>query len=281
MNLRILVIFSGWMPGLSPDRERWTALYRDILSDDLRDAAKILAFTPGTAQSFETALSDVPGVLDVIRVPVECDTKSDAVGYQFGLVRAAPLVCNFDCVIFLHSKGVSHPYDPFSQVPNALRRDLLQPSVLAEMHAQNDRALYAAEAYLAPTQVAINYGTHLLSLMGHPPAPCIAVTSTIFAIAGSLLADIAADFATAIGERPLLDLGFDKWFFEAIFPSLALAYGGDILVRTPAIIDPSLDANYSYHASPQHNAGLIRREVARWRRQGLAYCQPETPYIFP
>lgn len=253
-NLRLLAqyhgdsrVFVGLQPDFDPQAE---ALLRNA--------------------SFEVGRVDPRGVVD-----------SDLSGY----VRALDLLRRsgdrFDVLWFAHTKGASRKtFEEYDFIREILEREFWSRRADAERVFADD-VTGVIGYHLAPAQFDHQVSdAHRLRQMVRLTESF--VPFTLFQSHPIFRGEVVHRFLDRVDERffseNLLDLHFDRFFFESTFPSIATmlgyephAWSFDLRDPRKACIDEALDLS-----DPDQGHGVLARELAVWRGGG-----PHVARAFP
>jgi hypothetical protein len=130
--MRILILFGAWVGSQNEDSLNWVRYYRDLLSNQFGDCDKFIAVSHKSAVSFRDAFRDLKNLLDIDMVDPGLHVDSDASQFQLALRRCKEILCNYDYIFFMHTKGASYNFDLFEPWRNSLSTSLFNHQRLLE-----------------------------------------------------------------------------------------------------------------------------------------------------
>jgi hypothetical protein len=281
LSFKPLLIFAAWVAPDKPDTAIWRNYYLSLLSDRFGSIDKVVSVNPGCDPTFAAALENIPNVVALEHVAPENNSRSDAAGYQLGLWNAQLRLPGYDVAMFGHCKGSSHAFKDFEFIANDQIDGCLNIDRIEEAFRINRNAIYARNASMPNTMVHIKQFHRLLDMCGiSGPQVCFTVPYTMFSVSAAFLSSALQQMPEELITSSLHSLGFNRYFFEFLFPSLLVAAGADLsILDSPRAIDATWP-DVTYDVLPRHNSALVLREMGRKKVAGETYVQQPIPCVF-
>jgi hypothetical protein len=108
----------------------------------------------------------------------------------------------------------------------------------------------------------------------------IGATNTLYYVSASVLADVLQAIPSNVLTNNLLAEGFDRFFFEGLFPSMLLQFAAHIQFLSDPYYEEGLPHTVSFDLYPFHNSKMVEDEFARYQKMGQSYFQIPRPYVF-
>jgi len=278
--MRILILFGAWVGSQNEDSLNWVRYYRDLLSNQFGDCDKFIAVSHKSAVSFRDAFRDLKNLLDIDMVDPGLHVDSDASQFQLALRRCKEILCNYDYIFFMHTKGASYNFDLFEPWRNSLSTSLFNHQRLLEEMGKGE-LLIAERGFMVSHRGSIVSCQSLANDLGiKSPVFHFAAGQTNFCVPSNSCAALLEILPDSWLSSNILALGYNRFFFESLFPSMLTMLGLEPTFLGGASFNPHLSSDISYDCDPQHSSLLVLREFARRREEGDSYRQVPVPYVF-
>lgn len=278
--MRLLILFSMWSPDRSANSQSWLDYYTARLSSSFPNDDKFVVRNGNIETVAEDIISSIPKVIGTSDVPENMTIASDASGYQHALKACEGIIENYDAVCFFHTKGLSYPFDHMGHVRDEIDRSAFDRGRLVEALGGRDKVLVAIKGFLSPSVIANRQFQQLAARSGiNHPVIHYAAAWTFYATSSAVVADMMRALPDEIKNNNLNSVGFDRFFFEAMVPSLLTALGATPTFLCGEQFDPQASRSVSFDALPSHNSAIVTSELRRMERMGNQYTQPATPYV--
>jgi hypothetical protein len=277
--MRLLILFSAWLPDDSENARQWGNHYLGLLGSEYADCDKIVGINHGCAPWFAAACAALPNVLHLEQVSGEMHINSDAAGYQACLRHAAGRLGDYDMVLFLHTKGASKPFESLEGLRWYFGGRLLTREVARRSHEAVPHGVHTV--HLHPTAFRQNFRKFRRQLGTWAPTArpiMLNVSFTIYYVSSSLLRQGLAVLPESF-LRNNLSGEFDRFLFELTFPSLLLSLGGDLNVLGEHNYNDNVSRHMAYNYDMFHNTEMV---LAYWNdyRSNIDFDQPVYPMVF-
>jgi len=257
------------------------SFYRNLLEQNFADDDKIICINCGSPAWVERELGSISHTLSLTRAPSELSLDSDASGYQTCLKVALDRLEKYDAVLFMHSKGASYDWERSQSIRVALCRTIFDRHKLQAAFAAEGSQLVADRGHLPQTPRSWDEVAHAARLLGLPEHIfCFAATFSLFAVTAKCLRNVLVNSPSAFTDRNLGDIGFNRYFFEAAFPSLLAHKVDHIKFLGGTEYDTTLSRSVSVDAFPLHNSMMVLREFQRYREGPNTFIPKAFPYVF-
>jgi hypothetical protein len=276
-----LLLFAAWVAPAKPDTAVWRDYYLSLLSGRFGSIDKVISVNPGCDPEFAAALENISNVVALEHVAPENDSRSDAAGYQLALWNAQLRLPSYDVVMFGHCKGSSHAFKDLEPIASDQINGCLDIDSIEAAFRKDPNGMYVRSASLPSTLVHVMELQKLLDMCAiSGPHVCFTVPYTMFSVSAGFLNSTLEKLPEALITASIKSLGFNRYFFESMFPSLLMATGARLsFLDSPRAIDATWP-DVTYDALPRHNSALVLREMARKKTGGQTYVQQPVPCVF-
>lgn len=280
--MKLLVLLSAWAPDESENSRRWIEWYRQVLTDIYGADDKIVVLNHGTHPLAAEIWGRLPKTIGLHTVPEALHINSDASGYQVALDAARDRIGQYDAVMFVHTKGMSHRFGDYDFLRPLMRETIFnRAEVLARIAAGRRPTLACFRGHMADSFGSIRACRAFAREAGiNSPVFNFGATLTLYAVDARTLATFLDRVPAHYLRRNLAELRQNRFFFEGIVPSMLVMLGARPLFMEPPAFAESLNDNVSYNDNPPHNSALVAREWFRREEQGVYYEPIPIPYVF-
>ena len=222
LRARDAVVFASYVP----DEAALVIAHEflDVFKKDFADADLYVGINPGSLPQWSASLADCGLRVSYADVDPDLVVDSDASAFQKALELMAQGGREYGIVWFGHTKGVTH-HEP------AIRRDLIntlfkQRAAISRLF-ENPRVGSFGYGVTLHSWL-INVAHEVLERLVTIPYDGIGLRycHTFFAMRGSIVKGFLDTCSTDFFERNLVrDLGYNRFFFEGVFSTLADKYG--------------------------------------------------------
>lgn len=277
--MKLLVLFSAWIPDASDNSVRWANYYYDLLNTSFSSCHKIIAINHGCDSDAAAKFRELPNLLALSHVPPSLHVDSDAAGYQLCLKLARDISDSYDMVLFLHTKGVSKPFDSLEGFRWLFGNTLLSPEIAERAEKTHPDSLHAV--FLHPPTFNADFRKFAAYLHRLDPTakPVMAnVTYTVYYVSTTLLRRVLNKLPMSFYETNI-NTEFDRFYFELIWPSLLLSLHGGLSILGDAKYNPKLNSGCSSNYDLSHNTQMVR-DYHQLYLKDVYFHQPIAPMIF-
>ena len=278
--MRLLILFSAWAPD-SEDGMRWCDFYADWLDNNFAADDKIVVENCGSTPSASDRFGGLKGAISHLVAPEGLHIGSDASGFQVALEAAVDRLDKYDVVLFVHTKGASHPFSENDGLRRNLTENILNRERLFQAATASGASLICQQGHLPQAPGSIDETRQVCRLLGLPERPLTLVaTYTLYAVSASRLLDALSGASPCLYRDNLETIGYNRHFFEGAFPSVLSHEVDNLIYLVGAEPHSSLNQSVCADVFPKHNSFLCKKEFDRYRMVGELYMQGPTPYIF-
>ncbi|WP_320203879.1 hypothetical protein [Agrobacterium rosae] len=278
--MKILVMLAGWAGNDSEDTRLWLNWYREILLTEFSDSEVFLAISCKSDASLERNLGDLPNISRSERVSSELHVNSDASQYQLCLRMLLQKDEEYDLVFFMHTKGISYPFESYQPWRDSVRKTIFSRSSVESVAAGNSRFLIAERGHMIQARSSIEHFRGLSLECGfNTPAFHYAAATTLFYVDAISLKTALAALPLRYLNKNLLSVGQNRFFFEGHFPSLLTMAGAEPLFIGGSEYQENFNRDVSYDALPKHNSAIVREQYRRMLDSDGRYVQMPVPYV--
>jgi len=236
------------------------------------DSRVFVGLQPGFDPQFEAALREAPFEVEIGRVEERLAVDSDLSGYVTALDLLRRSRERYDVVWFVHTKGASREtFEEYDFIREILEREVWARREDAErVFRENEEVgVIGNHMSLAQFDHQVSDAHRLRQMCDLSPS---FVPFTVFQTHPIFRGEVVHRFLERCDEsfftKNLLELHFDRFFFESTFPSICTMLGyephaWDFDLRDPlrARIDQRIDLG-----DTDQGHAMMARELAVWRR---------------
>ncbi|WP_123834395.1 hypothetical protein [Methylobacterium currus] len=278
--MRILILFSMWAPDDSENSRKWLEYYKYILRNNFKEDDKFISINGCKDLIDASNLNDIENLIGSSRVADDMVIDSDASGYQHALRHCNNIIAQYDAVCLFHTKGISYNFEDSAGLRIELSENIFDRERVTSELVRHDKSIVALKGYMAPSSGAIRHFIDLAADANiHHSCIHYAATLTLYAVSSAALCDLMACLPDRIMSQNLKSIGENRYFFEAMFPSLLTAIGARPVFLCGEQFEESANCNVSYDALSAHNSAIVSREFFRCREQGSLYQHRPFPYV--
>jgi hypothetical protein len=279
--MRTLVIFAAWAPDSSENTQRWLDWYVDILNSSFIDCDKIISVNYKSSDIVISNLKIVINPSAIVHVSANMHVNSDACGFQVALNYCRDSLKNYDYVFFMHTKGISYDFGSYDPIRAELSETIFKYSSIYKILFEQKRVVLCQRGHMANSRGSITECRSFADKIGvTSPTFNFAAGLTLFYAPTVLVSDFLDRCPQNFLHENLNDQGFNRFFFEGLFPSILVMMGAAPTFCRNEGFDDALNAHISFDARPAHNAALVWHEYVRREREGSRYAQVPVPYVF-